>query len=382
MNDDTIRVKVAMMGPTRVGKTTLLTAMLTAARQAVAGTKVSIVPADPETEKRIQVNADELKGTLLAREFRPGQLRGTLQVQNFQMVVSPGVAGEGVLLEFLDFPGQLMHPTLRDQSQWADVQEFLEDSTALLIPVDATVLMEAFEPEHFREIPRILRIEAVEEAIRYWAKYRQDAPHEPALIVFAPVKCESYFADNGGSRDFSADLFALFRDVYADVIDAARSELPHVRMAYVPVDSLGCVEVELAEWVADTDRGAPAGALAPDITYLVRLDRESRTTRRVVGAIDALVPVLGQVVELSRQAAQGTAQQAADSAAHAVAERDRRRGFWLRVRDSINGSTKRRAALAGDASAKAKRELARLQEYDEVLRGLAERPAGARVRSV
>lgn len=381
MTDDTIQVRVAMMGPASVGKTTMLTAILTDARKAVAGTKVSIVAANAETERRIQINADELNGSLLSGEFRPGQLRGTTQVQNFQMKVSPGVAGEGVLVEFLDFPGQLMHPALRNEEQWAAVQRFLEDATALLIPVDATVLLEAFEPQHRREIPRILRISAVEEAIRFWAKFRQDTPQEPALVVFAPVKCETYFADNGGQRDVSDDLYGQFRHVYATVIEAAKSELRqlrHVRLAYMPVDSLGCVEVEEVGWITDTDPGAPAGALAPEVTYLVRPGK----TRQVVGAIDVLVPLIRQVVELSRQARQASADQAVEVRDAAAADRDRRRRFWARVRDSVNGSKRRRAALAADAGVKAKRELARLREYDEVLDKLAERPAGARVKPV
>jgi len=378
MNDDTIRVRVAMMGPTRVGKTTLLTAILTDARKAFAGTKVSVVAANSETEKRIQHNADELRGTLLAGEFKPGMLRGTQTVQEFQMKVSPGVAGEGVLVEFLDFPGRLLHPTLRNEEQWATVQEFLEESTALLLPVDATVLMETFGPQHLHEVPRILRIGAVEEAIRYWAKYRQDVPTEPALIVFAPVKVESYFADNGGDRDLSAQLLARFREVYADVINAARAELPHVRMAYVPVDSLGCVEVESVEWLTDADPGAPEGAIAPEVTYLVRPGK----TREVVGAIDILVPLINQVVTLSRQARQEAAQKATAEAIAAIADRDRRRGFWSRVRDSVNGSKQRREVLAADAGLKAQRELARLQEYDEVLSKLAEQPPGDREKPV
>jgi hypothetical protein len=354
------------------------TAILADTRKAIAGTKVSIAAADSATEERIQKNSDDLKGSLLGGEFRPGSLRGTREVQRFSMMVSSGIRDEGVRLEFLDFPGQYLNPRLRDEAEWAKVQDFLTESTALLIPVDATVLMEAFEARHHQEIPRILQLGAVEEAMRYWAKYRQDVPLEPALVVFAPVKCESYFADNGGNRDFSAELFARFHDVYREVIDTARAELPHVRMTYVPVDSLGCVEVESVDWVVDTEKTAPPDALTPDVQYLVRPDK----TRRVVGAIDILTPLIRQVVEASRVLQQEDTARASKAAAAAVADRDRKRGFWQRLRDNINGSKHRRAVLAADSTARASRELTRLKEYDTVLGKLAEQPAGARVKSI
>lgn len=292
-------------------------------------------------------------------------------------IVSPRIEGGGVRFEFLDSPGVDLHPTTRNAARWAEVQEFLAESTALLIPVDATVFMEACDSRQYHEVPRVLRLGAVQEAVLYWAKFRRDMTDEPALVIFAPVKCESYFADNGGHRDASGELFAQFRDLYAEIIENVKLEVRHVRVAYVPVDSLGCVEVESVRWVRDEEPGLD-DALTPDVEYLVRPGKD----RRVVGALDVLVPLVRQVVEAQREIQHRSVADAERHRDHAVSDRDRRRRFWEWVCDSFAGSRERRRRLAAEATRRAAHELARLDEYDEVLVGLAEQPAGLRVKSL
>ena len=112
-----------------------------------------------------------------------------------------------------------------------------------------------------------MRRAAVTDAIREWPKKRLEMRtsrnagdrERAALVIFAPVKCESYSDDNGGYRDDSRKLFRARRP--QEVINVAKEELRHLRVAYVPVDSLGCVEVESVRWVPDQEPGAGAGAL-------------------------------------------------------------------------------------------------------------------------
>jgi hypothetical protein len=377
MTDNTLPVQVAMMGPTRAGKTTLLTAVLADGRKSFEGTTVRIGAADRATEARIQKNDDELSGSLNAGEFRPGSLRGTSEVQHFSILLSPGVQGEGVRFEFLDFPGGDLDPSTRDSARWNEVRDFLAGTTVLLVPVDATVFMEATESRHRQQVPRVLRVSAVRDAIQEWAKERRDIDNEPALVIFAPVKCESYFSDNGGYRDTSRELFTLFREIYEEVIETAKGNLPNVRMAYVPVDSLGCVEVETVRWVSDQD-ASDADALTPDVEYLVRPGKK----RRVLGAVDVLVFLVRQVMEAKREVQRRDVADADRAADIAVAERDRKRRFFERVRSKFDGTKELRRRLAAEATQKAERELRRLSEYDVVLDGLAGRPDGPRVKGL
>jgi hypothetical protein len=378
MTDNTLPVQVAMMGPTRVGKTTLLTAILADGRKSFQGTTVRIGAADRETEARIQINDDELSGSLNAGEFRPGSLRGTTEVQRFSILISPGVQGEGVRFEFLDFPGGDIDPSTRNSARWNGVRDFLAGTTALLVPVDATVFMEATESRHRQQIPRVLRVSAVRDAIQEWAKERRDIENEPALVIFAPVKCESYLSDNGGHRDASRELFTLFREIYEEVIETAKGNLPNVRIAYVPVDSLGCVEVESVRWVNDDEAQSDRDALTPDVEYLVRPGKK----RRVLGAVDVLVLLVRQVMEAKRDIQKQETMDAEQVAFLAIAERDRKHRFWVRVRSRFNGTKELRNRLAAEATQKAQRELRRLNEYDAVLDGLAGQPDGPRVKSL
>jgi hypothetical protein len=378
MTDNTLQIQVAMMGPTRAGKTTLLTAILADGRKSFTGTTVRIGAADTQTEARIQKNDDELSGSLSAGEFRPESLRGTTEIQRFSILVSPGVQGEGVQFEFLDFPGRDLDPMTRDPERWSRVREFLTGTTALLVPVDATVFMEASETRHRQQVHRVLRRAAVRDAIQEWAKERQDYENEPALVIFAPVKCESYFSDNGGYHDASRELFTRFRETYEEVIEIAKDELRHVRVAYVPVDSLGCVEVESVRWVHDQEPGAGADALTPEVQYLVRPGK----TRRVLGALDVLVLLIRQVMEAKREIQRQGVADAEHLALLAISERDRKRRFRERVRSRFDGTRELRRVLAAQATQKAERELRRLNEYDAVLNGLAEQPDGPRVKTL
>ena len=85
----------------------------------------------------------------------------------------------------------------------------------LLVPVDAAVLMEATSPR------TSARCRGSSPAARSagrakWLSERNGRPNEPALLLLCPVKCESYFADNGGRRDESEKLLSRVRKVYAD----------------------------------------------------------------------------------------------------------------------------------------------------------------------
>ena len=84
---------------------------------------------------------------------------------------------------------------------------------------------------------------------------RHRRPAEPALLAFCPVKCESYFSDNGGRVSKSEELLRNFREVYARVIEAVRAEALKADVLYAPVDTIGCVEVIDAEWPLDEQTG-------------------------------------------------------------------------------------------------------------------------------
>lgn len=380
MTDASMTIRVTMMGPARVGKTTLLTAILENARALLAGTSVTMLPADPRTEERLRKNDIELTSDLLAGEFRSGSLSGTQEVNLYRMLISPGVEGEGLRMDFLDFPGKLLIPSEQKVSadEWQEIELMLSVSTAMLIPIDTVVLMEPRSADEKRAVPQILGLVDVRNLAQDWAKHRNRNRDQPGTLIVSPVKCESYFTDNGGrGRDRSGDLFKRVQDVYGSVIDTVRSEAPHVQIIYAPVDSIGCVELVDPRWKA------MSYGLDPDPEFLVRPPGR----RRVLGADDVLVPLVRQVVAAGRESAEEISRRAEDEEVRARQlanmgfwDASEQFGFWNELWARLDGVKAQREQLAHESSAEAEEALQRLHEYDSALDKIASRPQGPRAR--
>ncbi|MCK9921883.1 hypothetical protein MXD61_08295 [Frankia sp. AgPm24] len=337
------------------------------------------------TGKRIRQNEDELTGDLLAGEFRAGSLSGTESVNYYHMQITPDdVPGEGLAMTFMDFPGRLLTPSERATraAEWAEILAFTRVSTALLIPIDAVVLMEARTKDQHRAIPRLLGLGDVRTVAETWATSRNTRRGEPATVIFCPVKCESYFTDQGGrGRDRSHELARRMQEVYANVVDTIHREAGHAQLLYAPIDSIGCVELVDPHWTL-IDGGK---ILEPDPEFLVRPPGR----RSVVGAKDVLIPLVSQAVNAARQSAENL-----EKAARAEQERRTevngltfwdaasRFGFWTEVRDRMDGATKRRKTLKEGATVEAAAALRTLDAYDNVLAGISNRSYGPRVRTL
>ena len=83
-----------------------------------------------------------------------------------------------------------------------------------------------------------------------WAATRQSKSAEPALLIFVPVKCESYIKDSIHSDviDKSKDLYDKICSLYKQVIETAFGQAPHVRMVYIPIDTIGCIKLKKGKW--------------------------------------------------------------------------------------------------------------------------------------
>jgi hypothetical protein len=261
-------VRVALVGPSRVGKTTLLTAILSETERLLAGTPVSVV-VDEQTDTRVRRNRRDLRRAIELREFDAAALAGNRAVSHYRvaLVVSGSTPGGGTDVEVpfyvLDYPGGWLDPERRGRSseareQWPQCQAHIRNSVMLLVPIDSAVLMEASTPTQRAAVLDLLALEDVERMGREWAKSRNASQgrDEPAVLVLAPLKCEKYFDDNGGRGRRAAELRQRVRERYSDLISIVREEttkraLP-VRFVYAPVDTYGCAELMEARW---TDEG-------------------------------------------------------------------------------------------------------------------------------
>lgn len=267
-----IEFKVAIVGPRRVGKTSLITALLSESQKLLAGTPVSIAPVGT-TEARIAQHKNDLRGSLLAGEFHPGALGGTQAPFTFTLAMTANKTS--IVWAILDYPGGWLDARTRgseNDAEWDRCKTWIADSSVLLLPIDASVLMEATLKREKITAQHLLQIGQTEELAREWAKGRAVA-RQPGLVILAPVKCESYFNDNGGLRDDSNQLYGRIVQAYKPVIDAVRQEMAGttgLSIQYHPVDTFGCVELEAAEWQPPGGAAADTGPLLFSATYIVR----------------------------------------------------------------------------------------------------------------
>jgi hypothetical protein len=359
-----VKFRIALLGPTLVGKTSLVTALLAESQGLLAGSGVAMRTVGAATEDKIANNRRELEGDLLAGEFRPGSLTGTVEPFLFRLKLDPGVEDSEINLELLDFPGAWLSAGRPEAhgSDWEECKRFITTSTALLVPVDAAVLMEAAKAEHKRAIPYLLTTFEVEQVARDWAIERNRRPEEPALIAFCPVKCESYFTDNGGRRDRSAQLLKVFRDVYGGVLDAVHSDAPKATILYSPVDTIGCVEIVDAEWSGE-------GRGRQEFRAKYRIRQPPRIQR--VGVDNVMRAVCRQLVAGRRIVSAEEGEQLVGRAEQARSYADRREGLIRDMWLLISRERQARRRMAQTSSREAEEAWRRVAALDTVIEQIA-----------
>jgi hypothetical protein len=258
-------IKVATIGPSGVGKTSLITAIIDDAQRLLAGKPVSMVAID-ETEALVHQSRDEARTALRWGEFKAG-IEGSQDLRKYHIALRAGM-GRSVEIPFdvLDYPGWWMsaegEERQRIDDQWQSCLEHIAESVLLLLPIDATVVMEARTEEQHRAAAHLLELSAVEGLAREWVKYRIKTPDEPAMLILAPLKCETYFRDGSWSAP-AVQLEKRVREEYQSLLRAVREELaalgtegprPSFRIIYAPIDTYGCVELVEAEWTPSKPR--------------------------------------------------------------------------------------------------------------------------------
>ena len=363
-------MRIAMAAPTGIGKTSVITALLDEANgKVLAGTPVSVEAIGP-TRRRLNRLKNALQGHLRSREFVPGGIGSSQSIQRYELAIQATLAEQSFRLEFLDYPGGLLIDQKGDD--WRQVKEWLREADALILPIDATLLMEAVTPRQHQRAQQLLDIAEMENvAARTWAKARAAEQQPPGLLVLAPVKCETYLADNGGRRDQADALLERVRASYSALVEKVLTEAPGTEVIYCPIDTIGCVEVLRVEWPPPGDE---EGQPVPH--YRVR--SEARLQQK--GADDLFVAIVRRILGDARQEQRSIAQLAADEAAASRSAADVNKGvlqnFWL----WLSGERRRLRSAADRASARAEQEQLALQQLQETLQTVSQRPYSGRLR--
>jgi hypothetical protein len=368
-----LNYKIGMLAPSRVGKTTLITSMLTEGQTMLAQTPVALRTAGASTANKLAISDGVIRGALRKRTFEPDHVPSTPDPFVFKLRLEPRTDDVPVLFEILDYPGAWLEQSgEKNPTAWEECQSFLRDATVLLIPIDSVLLMEAVK-DYSKVLPQQLAIHQLEQLVRDWAKERQgQRGKEPALAVFCPLKCESYLADNGGLRDQSELLRNRAMEEYRGVIRAIREEAGHATLRYLPIDTFGCVELASARWEADPKA---AGGYKCLPRYLVRPPGQLRR----VGLEDLVVLLCQQLVESARLTSQTHADFQGIAAANARSYAELREGifrdWWLK----ISGQRRERVRVADLRGAEYRQALGQTASLADVLAALSGREAGPRL---
>jgi Double-GTPase 2 len=225
-------LKITMLGPSGVGKTTLLTAMYEQFESNIGKTNLQLTP-DEESAAILQEKLIELK-TLMDSFEASGGIQGTEGEPDSLRSLSFGLGKKGskpsLNLSFQDYPGGY-HTAKTSPERREFVNKLLKDCVAVLIAVDAPALMEQNGKWH-EMINRPSQM-------RDLFKNAYQELESPKLIIFAPVKCEKYLQDEASAKE----LLLRIKNGYANLIDLLNSESLRTKIATVvtPVQTVGSV---------------------------------------------------------------------------------------------------------------------------------------------
>lgn len=227
-------LKITMLGPTSVGKTSLLTAMYEQFKNVVGSTSLQVT-AEGDNANLLHERLIELKS--LPDTFKSvkaeGGIAGSNEISNFTFSLRKrGTMTSSLKLHFLDYPGGY------HKNKESYITQQLTQCVAVLIAIDAAALME--EDGQWHEY-----VNRPQQVTELFEKTYTDLD-SPRLVILAPVKCEKYMKDSESTRR----LHKTIREKYKNLLNHFRSQalLPKVAVVITPVQTVGsvffsCIEV-------------------------------------------------------------------------------------------------------------------------------------------
>ncbi len=224
-------LKITMLGPTGVGKTSLLTAMYEQFANNIGEVDLQLTPDDESSatlqERLIDLKSllddFEAKGGVKSTEGEPNDLR------SFRFGLGRRGKQPSLQLHFQDYPGGY-HLATASPERKQFVKTLLTECVAVLITIDAPALMEV----RGRWNEKFNRPQQITDLFK--TAY-QDLD-SPRLVIFAPVRCEKYI--KGGA---SLDLVQRIKEEYKGLFDFLTSKEVESNVAVVitPVQTVGSV---------------------------------------------------------------------------------------------------------------------------------------------
>lgn len=233
------QILTSMLGPSGVGKTSLLTAMYEQFETTVGAAQLQLTP-DEESSAILQDRLAELRSLTYTFEARGGVSgteapAGPASLRRFSFDLGKKGSRPTLRVAFQDYPGAY-HGSAAGAEERAFVRRMLERSATVLIPVDAPPLMEGASGDELG--PWHERMNRPTQITDHFKRAYQNLD-APRLVIFTPTKCEKYMRANGGPE-------ALARAVkrgYPRLFDlfAASDLREKVAVVIAPVQTVGAV---------------------------------------------------------------------------------------------------------------------------------------------
>ena len=254
-----ISLKVCMMGPRAVGKTSILASIFHETDSKLVSSSLNFSPIG-DTVNKLKKQYEELYGIFEnvtdVMDKPRGGIHASDTTQDFHFTLGLKQQQPSVDIDMTDFPGEFLEPT---HVRHADVKQFIRESQVIMIAVDTVHLME--EEGTFNE-NRNQSAYLCEKIIH---ELKELETKDTKIILFVPLKCEKYMyelrMDEVASKVCAA--YAPLLETIAEDDDYHFDK--RIAAAITPIATLGGIVFSHFEKnedgniiTEDTDNGCPA----------------------------------------------------------------------------------------------------------------------------
>ena len=219
-------IKITMLGARGVGKTSLMAALYHCSNTILSATKLNF-SLGLDTKKRLDSRLQGLRELSDSNCFKAdggGDSTADYSLYTFNLS-SRNSDKSSIQFTFQDYPGG------DHNKKTENVKNYLTECTAVLIAIDSSAMME--EKGRWHE-----SINRPQQILELFKETYQDLQF-PKLVIFAPVKCETYMRDKKSIDNLYSTTEAKYKELIEFLQSPSLSD--KVDFAIAPVQTVGSV---------------------------------------------------------------------------------------------------------------------------------------------